>query len=112
MGSTTLLQERAPRTEGERRAHHDGVFVCFEGGEGTGKSTQARVLAGALADRGYHTLLTFEPGDTAVGKEMRRIVLDPATGELSHRTEVLLYAADKAEHVDTVVLPALTAGRS
>jgi dTMP kinase len=87
-----------------------GVFVCFEGGEGAGKSTQARSLAATLADRGYRTLLTFEPGDTAVGKEMRRIVLDPATGQLSHRTEVLLYAADKAEHVDTVVMPALERG--
>src|SRR4029077_4883135 len=56
---------------------------------------------------GYPVLLTFEPGDTAVGKEVRRIVLDPATGELSDRTEMLLYAADKAEHVDTVVVPAL-----
>ena len=87
-----------------------GVFVCFEGGEGAGKSTQARALAASLADRGYHPLLTFEPGDTAVGKELRRIVLDPATGELSHRTEVLLYAADKAEHVDTVLMPALERG--
>ncbi len=60
--------------------------------------------------RAYPTVLTFEPGDTAVGKEVRRIVLDPATGELSDRTEVLLYAADKAEHVDTVVLPALERG--
>jgi dTMP kinase len=87
-----------------------GVFVAFEGGDGTGKSTQARALAASLSDAGYHPLLTFEPGDTSVGKEMRRIVLDPATGELSHRTEVLLYAADKAEHVDTVVLPALERG--
>jgi dTMP kinase len=88
-----------------------GVFVCFEGGEGAGKSTQARTLAASLEQRGYHPLLTFEPGDTAVGKELRRIVLDPATGELSHRTEVLLYAADKAEHVDTVVMPALERGQ-
>jgi len=88
-----------------------GVYVCFEGGEGAGKSTQARALAAYLEQRGYHPLLTFEPGDTAVGKELRRIVLDPATGELAHRTEVLLYAADKAEHVDTVVLPALDRGQ-
>jgi dTMP kinase len=87
-----------------------GVFVCFEGGEGTGKSTQARALSETLTSRGHRTCLTFEPGDTQVGKELRRIVLDPATGELSHRTEVLLYAADKAEHVDTVVLPALERG--
>jgi len=87
-----------------------GVFVCFEGGEGAGKSTQSRALASTLEARAYPTVLTFEPGDTAVGKEVRRIVLDPATGELSDRTEVLLYAADKAEHVDTVVLPALERG--
>ena len=55
-------------------------------------------------------LLTFEPGDTAVGQELRRIVLSPETGELSPRTEALLYAADKAEHVDTVVQPALDRG--
>jgi len=89
----------------------DGVFVCFEGGEGAGKSTQAQLLAARLGERGLDPVLTFEPGDTAVGKEIRRIVLDPATGELSDRTEVLLYAADKAEHVDTVVLPALESGR-
>ena len=56
-------------------------------------------------------LLTFEPGDTPVGRELRRIVLDPATGALADRTEVLLYAADKAEHVDTVVRPALDRGQ-
>lgn len=93
-----------------RYAPH-GAFVCFEGGEGAGKSTQSRRLRDWLVERGHEVLLTFEPGDTAVGRELRRIVLDPATGDLSHRTEALLYAADKAEHVDTVVLPALEAGR-
>lgn len=87
-----------------------GLFVCFEGGEGAGKSTQSRLLRDWLVERGATVLLTFEPGDTAVGKELRRIVLDPATGELSDRTEALLYAADKAEHVDHVVLPALARG--
>ena len=87
-----------------------GVFVCFEGGEGSGKSTQSRLLRGWLEEQGYAVLLTFEPGDTPVGRTLRRIVLDPATGALSDRTEVLLYAADKAEHVDTVVRPALARG--
>jgi dTMP kinase len=87
-----------------------GLFVCFEGGEGGGKSTQSRLLRDWLTAEGHTVLLTFEPGDTAVGREVRRIVLSPETGELSHRTEVLLYAADKAEHVDTVVLPALARG--
>jgi dTMP kinase len=87
-----------------------GVFVCFEGGEGSGKSTQSRLLRDALVAEGYAVRLTFEPGDTAVGKEVRRIVLSPETGDLDDRTEALLYAADKAEHVETVVLPALARG--
>jgi dTMP kinase len=87
-----------------------GVFVCFEGGEGSGKSTQARLLAERLRAEGYAVRLTHEPGDTPVGLEMRRIVLSPETGALSPRTEALLYIADKAEHVDTVVTPALDRG--
>jgi dTMP kinase len=88
-----------------------GAFVCFEGGEGSGKSTQSRLLGAWLRSEGYPVLLTFEPGDTEVGRKLREIVLSPETGELSHRTEVLLYAADKAEHVDTVVQPALDRGQ-
>ena len=87
-----------------------GVFVCFEGGEGSGKSTQSHLLAERLTAAGREVLLTFEPGDTPVGKEIRRIVLDPATGHLTDRTEALLYAADKAEHVEKVVVPALARG--
>jgi dTMP kinase len=94
----------------ERVYADTGVFVCFEGGEGAGKSTQSTLLAGWLEEQGRTVLLTFEPGDTEVGKALRQIVLSPETGELSHRTEALLYAADKAEHVDTVVLPALARG--
>ena len=92
------------------RYTENGVFVCFEGGEGSGKTTQARLLAEWLGSEGYTVLLTFEPGHTPVGKELRRIVLSPETGTLSHRTEALLYAADKAEHVDRVVAPALARG--
>jgi dTMP kinase len=87
-----------------------GVFVCFEGGDGSGKSTQARALAQWLQSEGYVVRLTFEPGDTEVGVRVRQIVLDPATGELSDRTESLLYAADKAEHVHRIVQPALDRG--
>jgi dTMP kinase len=87
-----------------------GVFVCFEGGDGSGKSTQARLLEQWLTEQGYAVLLTFEPGDTVVGRELRRIVLSPETGELADRTEALLYAADKAEHVEVVVQPALDRG--
>jgi dTMP kinase len=87
-----------------------GLFVAFEGGEGAGKSTQARLLLGWLTEEGYDVLLTHEPGDTEVGQKLRQIVLDPATGALADRTEALLYAADKAEHVERVVVPALARG--
>jgi dTMP kinase len=87
-----------------------GVFVCFEGGDGSGKSTQSRALGAWLESEGYVVRLTFEPGDTEVGRTLREIVLSPSTGELSDRTESLLYAADKAEHVHQVVQPALDRG--
>lgn len=87
-----------------------GVFVAFEGGEGAGKSTQSERLSAWLRADGFKVISTREPGDTPVGSKLRQIVLDPATGELSHRTEALLYAADKSEHVDTVVRPALDRG--
>jgi dTMP kinase len=87
-----------------------GCFVALEGGEGAGKSTQARLLRDHLLTEGYDVVLTHEPGDTTVGRQLRQIVLDPATGDISHRTEALLYAADKAEHVDRVVAPALSRG--
>lgn len=92
------------------RYSDDGVFVCFEGGEGSGKSTQSRLLTERLRADGIPVVLTHEPGDTAVGQRLREILLSPETGDLADRTEVLLYAADKAEHVETVVLPALARG--
>ncbi len=87
-----------------------GVFVCFEGGEGSGKSTQSGLLRDWLEQQGFAVLLTFEPGDTEVGRKLRSIVLSPETGAISDRTEALLYAADKAEHVAAVVRPALDRG--
>jgi dTMP kinase len=87
-----------------------GVLIAFEGGDGAGKSTQAARLAAWLTERGHEVVATRQPGGTPVGAAVRAILLEPATGELSPRTEALLYAADKAEHVDTVVLPALQRG--
>lgn len=87
-----------------------GLFLCLEGGEGAGKSTQAALLVDWLGGLGHEVLLTREPGGTAVGQILRGIVLSNDTGELSPRTEALIYAADKAEHVDRVVLPALADG--
>ena len=88
-----------------------GVFVVFEGGEGAGKSTQSALLHTGLRAEGYSVLLTREPGGTDVGSALRSILLDHATGDLSPRAEALMYAADKAEHVDAVIVPALKAGR-
>jgi dTMP kinase len=87
-----------------------GVFVVFEGGDGVGKTTQVDWLCAWLANEGHEVLKTFEPGDTTVGAMIRQIVLDPATGEMSPRAEALLYAADKAQHIFSVVRPALERG--
>jgi dTMP kinase len=83
-----------------------GRFIVFEGGEACGKSTQARRLADRLG-----ALFTFEPGATELGQQMRAIVLDPATPDLDPRTEALLIAADKAQHVRVIIEPALASGR-
>lgn len=91
-------------------ASPSGLFVCFEGGDGTGKSTQSRLLNEHLVAAGHDVVLTFEPGDTAVGQILRQIVLSPETGDLDPRAEVLCYAADKAEHLHRVVNPALARG--
>ena len=87
-----------------------GLFVVFEGGDGVGKTTQVERLCRTLAEQGREVVRTFEPGDTAVGARIRQIVLDPATGDLSPRAEALLYAADKAHHLFTVVRPELARG--
>lgn len=87
-----------------------GLFVVFEGGDGVGKSHQARWLVEWLEGAGIEAVRTFEPGDTASGRRIREIVLSPETGELSPRAEALLFAADKAQHVYEVVAPALTRG--
>jgi dTMP kinase len=83
-----------------------GHLIAFEGGEGSGKSTQAARLAAA---RG--ALLTREPGGTEVGRRIRDLVLDPGVASLSDRAEALLIAADRAQHVAEVIEPALVAGR-
>ncbi|MEZ7157317.1 dTMP kinase [Streptomyces sp. MAD19A] len=87
-----------------------GFFIALEGGDGAGKSTQAEALADWIRSKGHEVVLTREPGATPVGKRLRSILLDVSSAGLSHRAEALLYAADRAEHVDTVVRPALERG--
>ena len=82
------------------------MLIAFEGGEGTGKSTQAARLADRLG-----AVLTREPGGTALGSRIRGLVLDPANRELADRAEALLMAADRAQHVAEVIRPALDANR-
>jgi dTMP kinase len=96
------MTEATPRASTTER----GRFIAFEGGEGCGKSTQARRLADAL-----DALLTREPGGTPVGSDLREILLSPATMGLASRCEALLMAADRAQHVHEVVGPALASGR-
>ncbi|MFC0861722.1 dTMP kinase [Sphaerimonospora cavernae] len=96
--------EAAPATESR------GLFVAFEGGEGSGKTTQSRLLAIWLRDQGFDVVQTREPGATKVGMRLRAILLDAAHQGLSARSEAMLYAADRAEHVEKVIRPALQRG--
>ncbi|HLI00106.1 MAG TPA: dTMP kinase [Acidimicrobiales bacterium] len=81
-------------------------LIVLEGGEATGKSTQAALLADRLG-----AVLTHEPGGTAVGRRIRALILDPAVDDLDLRAETLLFLADRAQHVARVIAPALAAGR-
>jgi dTMP kinase len=87
-----------------------GAFVVFEGGDGVGKSTQVRLLAERLAAAGHEVVTTFEPGATPLGAVLRGVLLHSDAGDVGARTEALLYAADKAEHLHEVVRPALARG--
>jgi len=84
-----------------------GLLLALEGGEGAGKSTQARLLAIWLRDQGYDVVSTHEPGATKMGMRLRALLLDTAHAGLSPRAETLMYAADRAEHVASVIMPAL-----
>ena len=85
-----------------------GLFVAFEGGDGAGKSTQVRLLADALAAAGREVVVTRQPGGTPLGSAIRDLVLHG--GHVSPRAEALLYAADKAHHVDELIRPTLERG--
>ena len=87
-----------------------GLFITFEGMDGSGKTTQMRRLAGRLRAAGRTVLETVEPGGTPIGRKIRQILLDAANQELSARAELLLYFASRAQNVDELILPALGRG--
>jgi dTMP kinase len=87
-----------------------GLLLALEGGEGTGKSTQARLLAIWLREQGFDVVATHEPGATKIGMRLRALLLDTAHTGLSPHAETLMYAADRAEHVASVIAPALARG--
>ena len=86
------------------------MFISFEGTEGVGKTTLIRKIHQHFEEQGKQVVLTREPGETALGKKLREILLSPETGNISPRSEALLYAADRAHHVDTLIRPALDRG--
>ena len=88
-----------------------GLFFTFEGTDGTGKTTQIQRLTADLRQMGYDVCLTHEPGGTPISEQIRDMLLNPDHSEMTATTELLLYAASRAQHVSEVIKPALEAGK-
>jgi dTMP kinase len=88
-----------------------GIFISFEGVEGAGKSTQAKLLADYIAKIGCLVVLTREPGGTPIAEQIREILLEPGNTDMADVTELLLYLASRAQHVRQLILPALSEGK-
>jgi dTMP kinase len=88
-----------------------GVFITFEGMEGCGKTTQVKRLARRLQGLGVPVIVTLEPGGTSIGKNIRRVLLDSKNKALMPLSELMLYAADRAQHVEEIIQPALKSGK-
>jgi dTMP kinase len=104
------LPERTVRLAPASSSRERGLFIVFEGVEGSGKSTQVRALVDALVAEGRKTLATREPGGPPIAERVRSLLLDPSSDAMDERTEALLLAAARAEHVDKVIRPELEAG--
>ena len=89
----------------------NGIFITFEGPDASGKTTQIRLLKEVLEKENMETLLTREPGGTPISEKIREILLDRDSADMSSITEMLLYAAARAQHVEQIIKPALEAGR-
>jgi len=89
-----------------------GIFITIEGPDGSGKSTQSKRLFEYLQGKGYKVVLTREPGGTSIGEQIRNILLNPENSEMGFKTEVLLYAASRAQHLEEVIIPALKEGKT
>lgn len=89
-----------------------GVFLVFEGIDGSGKTTQLRRTKEYLEAKGYSVVVTREPGGTAISEKIRGLLLDPENGAMDDRCELLLYGAARAQHLAEVILPALREGKS
>lgn len=94
-----------------RRKKKRGFFIAFEGGEGSGKSSQISSLSRYLRKAHLPVVVSCEPGGTRIGRGIRRLLLSPRFKEMNPRTELLLYQADRAQHVEQVILPALQGGK-
>ena len=90
---------------------NNSIFITFEGGDGSGKSTQISRLTGMLEEMGYDVIVTREPGGTLISEKIRKIILDPEHTQMSAMTEAMLYAAARAQLVDEVIRPALKSGK-
>lgn len=88
-----------------------GTFITLEGGDGAGKTTVLEDVAARLTQAGYDVLLTREPGGIPISEQIRAIILHPAHTEMDHRTEALLYAAARRQHLVQKIIPALEAGK-
>ena len=97
--------------KGRKQKLKKGIFISFEGTEGSGKSTQARLLSEYLTKKGLKTVLTEEPGGTAISREIRRVLLSTKHDKMDYMAELLLYNAARIQHIKEKIAPALSKGK-